>query len=243
MIVSLTQIDHAGDARRSPWGPPAGVKKPGRIGRRSGRPGGDVAADTGGCSAGATSPRRERSWVRRARPRSRSRRRLPRRHRRHRDGRKKRAKKKREESGERWGGRWRRVARTFGGTFGGALGDTSEDAPEEPPGHRAWGVGRRDARRGGAAEGQVTAIARAIVTGFEWTREGKGQEKAGNPSRGTGETRETRVAGREKLEKPDSAKAKPGAGNRNPLEPVRPKITPFVHQNGPVCAPKRARWH
>ena len=100
LIVSLTQIDHAGDARRSPWGPPAGVKKPGRIGRRSGRPGGDVAADTGGCSAGATSPRRERSWVRRARPRSRSRRRLPRRHRRHRDGREKKSARKRGRRAE-----------------------------------------------------------------------------------------------------------------------------------------------
>ena len=91
-------------------------------------------------------------------------------------------------------------------TFGGAVGDTSEDAPEEPPGHRAWVVGWRDARRGGAAEGQGTATegqGTAIARGLR-----------GKPARETRlATLETRVAGGEKIEKPDSAKAKPG---RNP---------------------------
>ena len=160
------------------------------------------------------------------------------------------ARKTREESGERWGGRWRRVARTFGGTFGGALGDTSEDAPEEPPGHRAWGVGRRDARRGGAAEGQVTAIARAIVTGFEWTREGKGQEKAGNPSRGTGETRETRVAGGRNSRNPTRRRRNPELEietRSNPFAPKSPRLCtktgPFVPQNEPVGTKHQFEFH
>ena len=118
-------------------------------------------------------------------------------------------------------------------TFGGAVGDTSEDAPEEPPGHRAWVVGWRDARRGGAAEGQGTATegqGTAIARGLR-----------GKPARETRlATLETRVAGGEKIEKPDSAKAKPG---RNPEVEILTCANPLCPKKTGLDVSSRPRAH
>ena len=100
--------DRATPSARIPGRRPRG-KNPG-IGRRSGgRSGGDVAADTSDGSAGATSPRRERSRARRVRPRSRSRPGLQRHPGRHRDVAGKKEAGRKKEAGERWVRRRRRA--------------------------------------------------------------------------------------------------------------------------------------